>query len=149
MHRSQSAPHSAPNRCYHNQQAHQSRMLRTCNAPKPVCPAKCAKQMLSLSTGSSLKNVAYMYCTEASVACKVQNRCDHYQQAHHWRMLRICNAPKPVCPAKCAKQMLSLSTGSSFKNVTYVMHLHKAHLFRQKKMTAAKVTTLAQYNPYT
>ena len=47
MHRSQCAPQSAPNKFHHNQQAHHSRMLRICHAPKPVCPAKCAKQVLS------------------------------------------------------------------------------------------------------
>ena len=71
MHRSQCAPQSAPNRCYQNQQAHHARILRIYHAPKPVCPAKCAKQMLSESSGSSFKNVAYMSCTEASVPRKV------------------------------------------------------------------------------
>ena len=72
MHRSQCAPQSAPKRCYQNQQAHHARILRIYHAPKPVCPAKCPKKMLSESTGSSCKNTAYISCTEASVPRKVR-----------------------------------------------------------------------------
>ena len=84
-------------------------------------------------------------------ACRPSFQYRSIQYEYVWVVLRLLSMydtdrdQTPVWPAKCAKQMIVQSTGSSFKNDTYVMHLPKAHRLRHKKMTAAWVATLTQY----
>ena len=54
----------------------------------------------------------------------------------------ICHAPKPVCPANCAKYMLSFIIMNRF--IMKECYICDA-LTRHKKMPVAQVTTLTHY----